>query len=59
MLKLPTKYTLKQVRLIGTGPSFSYYWKATRLLSKYYSRAWCTWPTPLKKAESKIKYTKA
>ena len=26
---------------------------------KYYSGGWCTWPTPLKYAESKFKYTEA
>ena len=30
-----------------------------QLWYKYYSGGWCTWPTPLKYAESKFKYTEA
>ena len=35
-------------------------WKVCiELWYKYYSGGWCTWPTPLKYAESKFKYTEA
>ena len=34
-------------------------WQQYEHWYKYYSGGWCTWPTPLKYAESKFKYTEA
>ena len=41
------------------GRKLNFASKALKPWYKYYSGGWCTWPTPLKYAESKFKYTEA